>query len=146
MIFYRSRSKFPGIHTSSTLVLGVQPVHVAKYATWFPFWVILLSFSFFPWPLWEHHGPLHMSRTIQPSRSVLPSQSAYRSLQSGLIGPISIDRVEKKSHVPFQIHIVSFCSVYLDVNQWAKVLHPACVWRVGVSACWKGNWPKKIVA
>lgn len=38
-----------------------------------------------------------MSRTIQHSRSVFPSHSAYRSLQSRLIGPISIDRVEKKS-------------------------------------------------
>lgn len=38
-----------------------------------------------------------MSRTIQLSGSVFPSHSAYRSLQSGLIGPISIHRVEKKS-------------------------------------------------
>lgn len=38
-----------------------------------------------------------MSRTILLSGSVFSSHSAYQSLQSGLIGPISIDRVEKKS-------------------------------------------------
>lgn len=38
-----------------------------------------------------------MSRTIQLSGSVFPSHSAYRSQQSGLIWPISIHRVEKKS-------------------------------------------------
>lgn len=38
-----------------------------------------------------------MSRTISLSGSVFSSHSAYQSLQSGLIGPISIHRVEKKS-------------------------------------------------
>lgn len=37
---------------------------------------------------------------------------------------------EKRAAFPFQSHIVLSGNVYLDVNQPAKVLHPASVWRV----------------
>lgn len=35
-------------------------------------------------------------------------------------------------------------NVYLDVNQPAKVLHPASVWRVGLLALQGGNWLEEI--
>lgn len=51
---------------------------------------------------------------------------------------------EKRAAFPFQSHIVLSGNVYLDVNQPAKVLHPASVWKVGLLALQGGNWLEEI--
>ncbi len=51
---------------------------------------------------------------------------------------------KKRAAFPFQSHIVLSGNVYLDVNQPAKVLHPASVWRVGLLALQGGNWVEEI--
>lgn len=51
---------------------------------------------------------------------------------------------KKRAAFPFQSNIVLSGNVYLDVNQPAKVLHPASVWRVGLLALRGGNWVEEI--
>lgn len=71
-----------------------------------------------------------MSRFIHPQVSCSPAHTLI--IKCSLVRSTHINWPgEKKGLFLFQSHIVSSGNVYLDVNQPAKVLYPASVWRVG---------------
>lgn len=93
--FNRSRPKLSGIISANGTM--VWPVHVCV-ATYMRYigssgFLLILSLTSVrtPWTT------LYVQNYSAFRVSVPLPYSAYRSLQSGLIGPISIDRVEKKS-------------------------------------------------